>query len=196
MVAREDLLAVFPSEERHKSMRNQRETEELVRITEQLQATIGHGKCLERLNETDIQEVVAQLARVRQITQGDFSASLKDGRMSVRIRQEDKGRQGEWVLTWLDDGYPSITNDMGMSQLPDFVFLPFRAHVEFRKRLSAYGYQYFPSESFSEYIEKNPGDGGIEFLENAGPRFIAPYARPYFLRFYPDWTDETPPADS
>ena len=177
-------------------MRSQRETEELVRITEQLQARIGHGKYLEHLNEKDIREVVAQLARVRQLTQGDFSASLKDGRMSVRIRQEHKSRRGEWVLTWFDDGYPTITNDMGMGQLPNFIFLPFRAHVEFRKRLSAYGYQYFPSESFLEYIEKNPGDGGIEFLENAGPRFIAPYARPYFLRFYPEWKDETPPAGS
>ena len=59
--------------------------------------------------------MVAQLARVRQLTQGDFSASLKDGRMSVRIRQEDKSRRGEWVLTWFDDGYPTITNDMGMT---------------------------------------------------------------------------------
>ena len=43
-------------------------------------------------------------------------------------------------------------------------------------------------------MEKNPGDGGIEFLENDGPKFIYPYARPYYLRFYPDWVDVTPPT--
>ena len=175
-------------------MRSQKETEELVRITENLQETIGHGKYLERLTEKAMQEVVAKLSRLRQLTQGDFSESLKDGRMSVRIRHDDKGREGEWVLTWFNDGFPSMTRDMGMSQLPDFIYLPFRAHVEFRKRLSAYGYQYFPSDSFLEYIHTNPGDGGIEFLENAGPRFIVPYARPYYLRFYPEWKDETPQA--
>ncbi len=114
--------------------------------------------------------------------------------MSVRIRHDDKGREGEWVLTWFNDGLPSMTRDMGMSQLPDFIYLPFRAHVVFRKRLSAYGYQYFPSDSFLEYIHTNPGDGGIEFLENAGARFIVLDARPYYLRFYPEWKDETPPA--
>ena len=150
-------------------MRSQKETEELVRITENLQETIGHGKYLERLTEKDMQEVVAKLSRLRQLTQGDFSESLKDGRMSVRIRHDDKGREGEWVLTWFNDGFPSMTRDMGMSQLPDFIYL-------------------------LEYIHTNPGDGGIEFLENAGPRFIVPYARPYYLRFYPEWKDETPQA--
>ncbi len=103
-----------------------------------MQETIGHGKYLERLTEKDMQEVVAKLSRLRQLTQGDFSESLKDGRMSVRIRHDDKGREGEWVLTWFNDGFPSMTRDMGMSQLPDFIYLPFRVHVEFRKRLSAY----------------------------------------------------------
>ncbi len=44
-----------------------------------------------------------------------------DGRMSVRIRHDDKGRQGECVLTWSNYGLPSITRDMVMSQLPDFI---------------------------------------------------------------------------
>ena len=42
-------------------------------------------------------------------------------RMSVRIRHDDKGRQGECVLTWSNYGLPSITRDMVMSQLPDFI---------------------------------------------------------------------------
>jgi len=177
-----------------RKLRSQKETEELVRISEHLQEVIGHGKYFTTLSEKDIEDIVGLLERLRQLTQAEFSESLKDGRMKLFVEGTMAPYIGKWEFTWLDDGYPRAVELPGSAELPIFLRLPLRAHVELRKRLYVYGFQYRSSESFDDYMEKNPGDGGIEFLENDGPKFIYPYARPYYLRFYPDWVDVTPPT--
>ena len=67
-----------------------------------------------------------------------------------------------WIIEWVGES-KTLSITPKTDDFPEAFHLPFRSHVELRKRLYVEGHAWLQSADFTKYIIANPGDGGIQY---------------------------------
>lgn len=98
----------------------------------------------------------------RSVTERALARGWVDEGMKIFICENQGEGPRYWILEWVGETrIPSISPKW--IDFPIFFQLPFRSHVELRKRLYTEGYVWIESTEFSKFIAENPGDGGVEY---------------------------------